>query len=391
MDTNTKILVISSSTYNGRSQVNDGKYEAFSTRYEHYLAARTNNKKCRKLEKRGYVILGFYQPIFMTRMPFLSRFVFILSALMYFGIVKRRSLKLDLIVARDPLRSGALGFILSRMLSIPLLVELNGNFASSVLWERPNRRIAKIKRYVGTRLARFVLAKATAVKQLYPTQLSQLAGDCKPALTYSFHEYVSPQGLQKAEARKKNYLITMGSPWNIKGFDITVDAYRKVLGRNANYPFDLFIVGYIRPNEFAEFTKACDLDHPRIHLLKPVSYEKAQMLLSEAVAMVLASRTEAMGRVLIESMRLGTLCVASRVDGIPFYVEDNKTGLLFDTENTKQLADLLERISLHNFGEMTDLAQRTAIHRFGTAEFVRQYQEMIDATIDHQTKLGIPV
>ena len=98
-----------------------------------------------------------------------------------------------------------------------------------------------------------------------------------------------------------------------------------------------------------------------------------------------------MGRVLVESMRLGTLCIASRVDGIPFYLEDNKTGLLFDPDNTEQLADLLEHVGRRDFGEMTDLAQRTAIHRYSAAEFVRQYQEMIDATIEFQTKARNPI
>ena len=44
---------------------------------------------------------------------------------------------------------------------------------------------------------------------------------------------------------------------------------------------------------------------------------------------VLPSRTEAMGRVLIEAMAMGKTCIASAVDGIPHYVRDEDTGLLF--------------------------------------------------------------
>ena len=391
MDTNTKILVVASGWSDGASEVNDGKFEGFSDKYKHYLAIRTSNPDCRELERPGYKMLGFYQPRWMRPYSRLSRCVFVFSTLLFFGVLKRNSPKLDLIVARDPLSSGIVCLILGRLLGLPLLVELNGNFASSELWERPNRRVKKAKRYIGTRLARFVLARATTVKQLYPGQLEQLTKFRTATQAYSFHNYVTTSNTCNASTSEKKYLIMMGSPWHIKGFDIAVDAYLKVLERNDNYPYDLFIVGYIRPKELVEFKKVCDFDSPRIHLLKPVSYEKAQVLLSEAIAIVVASRTEGMPRVLIESMRLGTLCVASNVDGIPFYLENNKTGLLFDQENSGQLADLLEQIGLHDFGEITDLAQRTAIHRYSTAEYVRQYQEMIDTTIKIQTKVRKPI
>lgn len=51
------------------------------------------------------------------------------------------------------------------------------------------------------------------------------------------------------------------------------------------------------------------------------------------------SRYEPFGVVLLEAMACGKPIVASRVGGIPFVVEDGKTGLLFKSENVEELAE----------------------------------------------------
>ncbi len=56
---------------------------------------------------------------------------------------------------------------------------------------------------------------------------------------------------------------------------------------------------------------------------------------------VLASRSEAMGRVLLEAMGAKKPIIASRTSGIPHYVRDGRNGLLFESENS---ADLTEKI-----------------------------------------------
>lgn len=63
--------------------------------------------------------------------------------------------------------------------------------------------------------------------------------------------------------------------------------------------------------------------------------------LDESTLLVLPSRSEGMGRVLIEAFCRGRSAVASRVGGIPDLVEDGVNGLLVEPGNVSALADAL--------------------------------------------------
>jgi glycosyltransferase involved in cell wall biosynthesis len=86
--------------------------------------------------------------------------------------------------------------------------------------------------------------------------------------------------------------------------------------------------------------------------------------LDEATALVLPSRSEGMGRVVVEAFCRGRAVVATRVGGIPDLVEDGANGLLVEPGNTQALADALVRI-------LTDreLAERLGRGAHASADF----------------------
>jgi glycosyltransferase involved in cell wall biosynthesis len=86
--------------------------------------------------------------------------------------------------------------------------------------------------------------------------------------------------------------------------------------------------------------------------------------LDEATALVLPSRSEGMGRVVVEAFCRGRAVVAARVGGIPDLVEDGKNGLLVEPGDTQALADALVRI-------LTDreLAERLGAGAHASADF----------------------
>ena len=58
---------------------------------------------------------------------------------------------------------------------------------------------------------------------------------------------------------------------------------------------------------------------------------------------VLPSNREAMPQVLIEAMSRGKLVIASKTDGAKEIIQDGKTGFLFDINNSKKLADIINK------------------------------------------------
>jgi glycosyltransferase involved in cell wall biosynthesis len=86
--------------------------------------------------------------------------------------------------------------------------------------------------------------------------------------------------------------------------------------------------------------------------------------LDESTALVLPSRSEGMGRVIVEAFCRARPVVASRVGGIPDLVEDDRNGLLVGPEDVEALADALVRV-------LTDrsLAERLAASAHASADF----------------------
>ncbi|HPG29611.1 MAG TPA: glycosyltransferase family 4 protein [bacterium] len=65
-------------------------------------------------------------------------------------------------------------------------------------------------------------------------------------------------------------------------------------------------------------------------------------LFKSSNAFILPSRYEAFGIVLIEAMAAGIPVIGSNISAIPFVIDNEKTGLLFEPDNSQELADKIK-------------------------------------------------
>jgi len=96
--------------------------------------------------------------------------------------------------------------------------------------------------------------------------------------------------------------------------------------------------------ELEEYTKQLGISES-ISWLEPVAMEELQAIYSAHDVLVLASNREAIGMVVPEAMACGLATVTSRAVGANTYVEEGKTGLIFETGNAAALADALEKLA----------------------------------------------
>jgi glycogen(starch) synthase len=89
--------------------------------------------------------------------------------------------------------------------------------------------------------------------------------------------------------------------------------------------------------------------------------EQVAAKLDESTVLVLPSRYEGLGRVVIEAFARGRGVVATRAGGILDLVADGEQGLLVDPEDTDALADALVRV----------LSDRALADRLGDAAHAR--------------------
>jgi glycosyltransferase involved in cell wall biosynthesis len=139
------------------------------------------------------------------------------------------------------------------------------------------------------------------------------------------------------------FVLAIGRHVRQKGFDVLIDAFGK-LTADAAFEWDLVIAGDgpLRDALAAQAT-AAGLS-TRVRFVGCTDRPATVALFRDAAAFVLPSRWEPFGIVNLEAMAAATPVVASRVGGVPEFVEDGVTGLLVDADDASALAGAIKRL-----------------------------------------------
>jgi glycosyltransferase involved in cell wall biosynthesis len=166
-----------------------------------------------------------------------------------------------------------------------------------------------------------------------------------------------------------------------KNVDGLVAAWRRVADRVADAR--LVVVG---KGPLREDVEKLAVELPgRVELIAELPPEAVSAALDDATLLVLPSRHEGLGRVVIEAFARGRGVVASRAGGVLDLVEDGVHGLLVDPEDTVGLADALATV----------LGRRDVAERLGAAastrfadwnqtadEFATRTKELVDSALN---------
>jgi glycosyltransferase involved in cell wall biosynthesis len=278
------------------------------------------------------------------------------------------------VIALEPFNSGLLGLYVARRAKGAFICEINGvyadrnNYAGGMLpaWLRFAMRRA---------LGAYVLSHATAVRLLFAQQLQGFASLPARVLVRRFFDITHIEKFFPGEEEKM--ILGVGFPFRVKGFDILCRAFGQIAD---DYPeWKLVIIGYRSQEEL----HAAALQHPRIEARPGMLQPELAEWMSRCAIFALPSRTEGMGRVLIEAGAAGKCRVASNVDGIPTVIEDGVDGILVQKENVEQLAAVLARLIddaplRRRLGE----AARLRIQReFSGDAYLQHYSELVSSAL----------
>jgi glycosyltransferase involved in cell wall biosynthesis len=103
-----------------------------------------------------------------------------------------------------------------------------------------------------------------------------------------------------------------------------------------------------------------------------------------ATVLVLPSRSEGLGRVVVEAFCRGRGVVGSRVGGIPDIVEDGRTGILLPPGDPAALADALVRVLLDGaLSERLGSAAREAVEPWLATpeEYARRLRDLVEQVV----------
>lgn len=124
-------------------------------------------------------------------------------------------------------------------------------------------------------------------------------------------------------------------------------------------------------------------DVRRVILPGRVSRESIPDYFRAADVFVLPSLSEGGPNVLVEAAACGLPAVGSIAGGIPDYIDDNVTGLLFESQNAEQLAEKLKYMLQHpELAEQMGRAGRErAIEQFGYQQMINNLLNVFEETV----------
>jgi glycosyltransferase involved in cell wall biosynthesis len=282
-----------------------------------------------------------------------------------------RSFRPDAILTQSP--HEAASCLLGRRLAgsrARVVVELHGDWRTATrLYGSPARRVLGP---LVDRLGTAALERADAVRTVgpYTTGLAREIG-VEPAATFPAFMDLQPFLGERRPLPERPSVLFVGVLERYKNVDGLAEAWREVAARVP--AAQLRIVG---DGSLRGVVQALGVRWDR--LLAP---EAVATALDEATVLVLPSRSEGMGRVLVESFCRGRGVVASRVGGIPDLVVDGESGLLVEPGSSRGLADALVRV-LTDAGLATRLGEGAAAAAGAWLQTPEQYAERILALVE---------
>jgi glycosyltransferase involved in cell wall biosynthesis len=122
---------------------------------------------------------------------------------------------------------------------------------------------------------------------------------------------------------------------------VVISALKKLIDKNI--PAKLYIAGTVMDSDYKEslVRQVGEFNCKENVVFKGFLSDPRQAMLG-LDTLVLPSRREAFGLVLIEAMRSNVAVIGTNDGGVPEILDHNKTGLLFEWNNPDQLAECLE-------------------------------------------------
>lgn len=246
-------------------------------------------------------------------------------------ILRDQNKKIDIIHAHFTDDCGIIAYLVAKELRIPFVVtEHSSSFVESWQKSAPNS------------LFRCALDGASLIIGVSNFQSNTLKEHgLKQVLT--LHNFIdSPKPYHLTKNKKTYEIVSIGNLVEIKGFSQLIQAVGKLVNFNhADIQLKIFGSGPLE-SFLKDEIKRLSLSHC-IKLGGFRSGEEIKKIIAKSDLLVLSSRKETFGIVLIEALSLGVPVIATRCGGPSDIIQTDKVGILVDSQEPECIAEGMMR------------------------------------------------
>jgi glycosyltransferase involved in cell wall biosynthesis len=280
------------------------------------------------------------------------------------------------VVSYDPFKGGVLAWLVARLLRAAFICEVNGHygdpdnlaFVHSRPWRWTRRQLMRL-------LGSFVVHRAQGVRLLFAGQLTDFATVRPNTVVRHFFALSFTERFQPAP--EQPVVLCVGYPYERKGVDLLARAFARVAARFPQWKLQL--IGHLVP----QLLREQGLEHPQIEALPGMPQGKMAPHMRGCAIFALPSRSEAMGRVLLEAAAAGKARIATRVGGIPTVIESGYDGLLVPKNDVEGLAAGLEALmgDAQLRSRLGQAARQRTEREFSGTAYLQMFEELVAATL----------
>lgn len=225
-------------------------------------------------------------------------------------------------------------------------------------------------------------SKVLPVSEAMACELNSIYKVPNHKISVFYNALLDPGLYDRKGFKNKNFVCVAVLTYG-KGHDVLIRALHIV--EKSHHDVKLFLVGdgdY--KAHITELISNLGLGQ-NIELVGQIKHQEAISLMAEAYAVILATRFEAFGYVIIEAMSVGTPVIASKVGGIPELIRDGVDGYLVPVENyqllAKSILKLIEEPSLRN--QMGANAREHYVESFELNKAIKKQADWLENQINH--------
>ncbi|HUY01148.1 MAG TPA: glycosyltransferase family 4 protein [Candidatus Deferrimicrobium sp.] len=312
----------------------------------------------------------FFFPYLIAK--FLSGILFVIGVLLQFLTAIPKMGRVEVVHAHTAGYPMIAGFLLSKILRIPLIITCHG---SDIITERNNIWLRCIQDYIFKR-SNYVITVSNELKRILEKTLKNISiAVISGGVDKGFFKLKS----KNMKDRTSYNILFVGSLRTLKNPKITLDALLKLKGYK--YGLNLNIIGngplY---DDLIEYCQKNQLNN--VTFIKSISHKKIRQFYEDADLFLMPSLSEGTPLALIEAMASAKPIIASYVGGITDLIKNGHNGILIDPQNLTQLVEKIQfLIENSEFSKKIGMNARKTVLSRSWENICREYLEIYNKAI----------